>query len=1169
MNILLISQCDKRALTETRRILDQFAERRGERTWQTPITQDGLTTLHRLLRASARKNTAVACHWIRGLDHSELLWVVGDKSRFNPQGAVPTNTTSRNVLRQDDENDWHSGEDIHLLAALAALLHDLGKASAAFQARLQGQLTERNRYRHEWVSLRLFQAFVGRDDDATWLARLAQPGAADLASWDDWRSGRFQRDGLDTQLTPPFQALAHAPLAQAVGWLIVTHHRLPLLPPPLSRAERDSAHEHRWLGQPHPEFGLHHLRDPLACMQSDWNELGRMGSRSDVSPYWHFPQGLPVALPHWQAQARRLATRLQTLVQRPDRRSGWAWLDEPYVMHLSRLALMLADHHYSSLGVQAGGAAPAAGRLSVPPGYPVWANTCTVRGHTQRNQTLDEHLLGVAAGSRRITHALPSLLAALPGLQQHKPLRQRSQHQAFRWQDKAADLAATQRIPAAEHGAFIINMASTGCGKTLANARVMNALADPARGLRCAFAMGLRTLTLQTGRAFQQRLKLGDDQLAIRVGGSASRALFNFFESRAESSGSASTQALVLEPEEEGSVEYGGDPASDTDHPLLAQALHDPAIRKLLVAPLLVCTIDHLTPATESLRGGRQIAPMLRLLTSDLVLDEPDDFDLTDLPALTRLVHWAGLLGSRVLLSSATLAPALVEGLFQAYRAGRMAYQRHRSRQPGRGDALPDIVCLWLDEYRQTNQTCATPAAFSAAHREFAQARWARLADAARQPRRVCRLVGMDRLKGISREADRLTRFAELLLEQSLALHELHAQPDPQRPDSRVSFGLIRMANIEPLVQTARTLFRLGAPQGTQVHLCVYHSQFPLFMRSAIERRLDAALDRHDESAVFRLPDIRRRLDAHPQATHQIFIVLGSPVTEVGRDHDYDWALVEPSSMRSLIQLVGRVRRHRGPMTKPQEPNVRVLNTNWRHFRQQLQPDRPVYCRPGFEDAAHRLMNAAQTQPEHHLNQLLRKTEFGVVDARPRIVCPQPLEPRSRWVDLEHERIQQAMLPPSAGAAVPPDPQHLPVREAAWWCWHQPGSEGQARRALLTGLLPQHQPFREGRKDVELCLLPDEDEPDRLLLSAVLDANTGRPSYLPGQSRHAEWPDAEVHGPGISPWADLNYATALSELAEAMSLPLRTCALRFASFSLPESEQGWHSHPALGFVKRA
>ena len=33
MNVLLISQCNKNALKETRRILDQFAERRGDRTW--------------------------------------------------------------------------------------------------------------------------------------------------------------------------------------------------------------------------------------------------------------------------------------------------------------------------------------------------------------------------------------------------------------------------------------------------------------------------------------------------------------------------------------------------------------------------------------------------------------------------------------------------------------------------------------------------------------------------------------------------------------------------------------------------------------------------------------------------------------------------------------------------------------------------------------------------------------------------------------------------------------------------------------------------------------------------------------------------------------------------------------------------------------------------------
>ena len=141
--------------------------------------------------------------------------------------------------------------------------------------------------------------------------------------------------------------------------------------------------------------------------------------------------------------------------------------------------------------------------------------------------------------------------------------------------------------------------------------------------------------------------------MAIRVGGSASRALFKHYEALAEQSGSASRQALL---DEDGYVDFieGNHDA----HPLLRRVMHNDPVRALLSAPLLVCTIDHLTPATESQRGGRQIAPMLRLMSGDLVLDEPDDFDIDDLPALTRLVHWAGLLGSRVLLSSATLPPA-------------------------------------------------------------------------------------------------------------------------------------------------------------------------------------------------------------------------------------------------------------------------------------------------------------------------------------------------------------------------------------------------------------------------------------------------------------------------------------------------------------------------------
>nr|WP_262499942.1 hypothetical protein [Photorhabdus heterorhabditis] len=37
---------------------------------------------------------------------------------------------------------------------------------------------------------------------------------------------------------------------------------------------------------------------------------------------------------------------------------------------------------------------------------------------------------------------------------------------------------------------------------------------------------------------------------------------------------------------------------------------------------------------------------------------------------------------------------------------------------------------------------------------------------------------------------------------------------------------------------------------------------------------------------------------------HHIFVAMATSITEVGRDHDYDWNIAELGSTRSLIQLV-------------------------------------------------------------------------------------------------------------------------------------------------------------------------------------------------------------------------------------------------------------------------
>ncbi len=162
MMVTFVSQCEKKALNRTRRVLDAFANRIGDNTWQTVITLEGLGAVKNLLRKSASKNTAVSCHWIRSRSRSDLVWVVGNSRKFNNQGIVPVNTTKRDVLKSDWQNNWSQAFSIQVAATLAALLHDLGKATVGFQRKLQKNAPRGlpDTYRHEWISLHLFNCLI-------------------------------------------------------------------------------------------------------------------------------------------------------------------------------------------------------------------------------------------------------------------------------------------------------------------------------------------------------------------------------------------------------------------------------------------------------------------------------------------------------------------------------------------------------------------------------------------------------------------------------------------------------------------------------------------------------------------------------------------------------------------------------------------------------------------------------------------------------------------------------------------------------------------------------------------------------------------------------------------------------------------------------------------------
>lgn len=964
MKVLLVSECSKNALTETRRILDQFAERKGGSCWATEITDQGLQTLKKLLRSTARKNTAVSCLKIGGTQGFELLWIVGDRTKFSSQGSVPTNRTTGDILKSELENDWDFLEGLKILVQIAALFHDFGKASKLFQEKLKKRAEKKYEpYRHEWVSAFVFTHFVGDKEDKDWFKKLSDFSKKDrdfLKDEEDLLSELAKNSHL--RKVNPFFKIPHSPLARFILWLILSHHRLP--EPPADRA----------------------IEKPSECIfrktfDASWNSI-KHDKKEEFTDYpeilernFFFEKGTPFRSQKWVEKAGSIGEKAFLFDF-----SKNEWLHDRFSLQVGRMVLMLADHIYSA-------GEPTSAYQDIK--YDVYANTC--RESNKLKQKLDEHNIGVCRKSKQILRKLPLLRSSLPSLKNVKTFKTRSADPKYQWQDKAYDLAVSLAQASERGGFFGVNIASTGCGKTLGNTKIIYGLNSDSDGCRFNIALGLRTLTLQTGDAIKEMLKLSDEDLAVVIGSDAHKKLHELNQDKSkqdqpkkfpdyEDRGSESEQEIF--PDEEIRFEPGAENEILTDW-----FGSSPKKAGYLSAPVLVSTIDQLINATEGHRGGKQIAPILRLLTSDLILDEPDDFNVEDLHALCRLVNYAGLFGSKVLLSSATLTPTIVESLFKSYQAGRKAYNHARKR----GVQYP-VACAWFDEKSCIAREHSEFEDFKKSHEEFIVKRVERIEE--QPPLRKGKLIHLGDSESDEQKAT--IKFSDTIRDSIYNLHQLHSIANDSS-GIKISVGLVRMANIDPLVMVAKELLSKSSKEDYSLHFCVYHSRFPLIIRSEIEKILDKILVRHNPSLIWDLSEVQEALKKKDSAKNHIFIVLATSVAEVGRDHDYDWAIVEPSSMRSIIQLAGRVQRHR--KVPPKEPNIHILEKNIRALKSENIP----YSKPGFEKK-----ETSMKLEECSLFKILKESTYNVINAIPRLVKSTE-QPTKDLVDLEHYRLESEL----------------------------------------------------------------------------------------------------------------------------------------------------------------
>ncbi len=1087
MMVTFVSECEKKALNKTRRVLDAFANRIGSRTWQTVMTNEGLQAVKKLLRKTASKNTAVACHWIRSRSRSELVWIVGNRSQFNLQGFVPVNTTQKTIINSQWEDDWHYLPLIKSLTALAALFHDWGKASEFFQTKLAESKIIGDPLRHEWISTLFLNAFVNAETDEQWLTRLAngEIKASDLQTIVNDKHKRQQHKNK------PLSQLPNA--ASLLAWLVVSHHRLPL-------------HHGAYSGKGVKDFGA--LFKVITQQWGYENKFDETEFNDNLARCFNYQKGLPSDSVKWLNYAKRNAAKLLDclpLLEQSLNDGSWR-----LIMHHARLALMLGDHYYSSQAADT-----------------KWISDLDLYANTYRDskqlkqlkQKLDEHLVGVAKQAVRTVHLLPAFEGKHDELQRAfdvKALQQNSPA-TFRWQDTAVSKInqwrqQTEKLNPNHFGFFAVNMASTGKGKTFANAKIMRALSVDSESLRYILALGLRTLTLQTGDEYRERIKLEKDELAVLIGSRAVMELHHrnkqeSLEDELLGTGSESQETLL------DNELYFETTLPEGDLTTVLQKQKD---RQFLFAPVLSCTIDHLMAATETKRGGRYILPSLRLMSSDLVIDEIDDFDGKDLIAIGRLIHLAGMLGRKVMISSATIPPDLAEGYYNAYQAGWAIFAQMRERSPV-------IGCAWIDEFTTHvhNVNCKTDNQGITDYQQYHQRFIAkRIKQLQQQPaKRKANIIPCNAAQEQTDESLRDSYYADIQ-QAIIEKHQQHHTVDALSGKA-VSFGVVRVANIRPCIELTRYLLNATWGADIEIRAMAYHSQQILIMRNAQEKHLDAVLKRTQSvQAVFQHNPVIKQHLQNTSAKHLVFILVATPVEEVGRDHDFDWAVVEPSSYRSLIQLAGRVLRHREPEHELTAPNMAILQYNLKGLQKRaglLTNEQPVFCRPGYESQENPLST-------HDIAQLLDETRLGErLDAQPRISKPATLKSQTNLSDLEHAAIHQLLT--SYDNQGPESMQGWLA--GCWW---------------LTAIPQHYVKFRDGSPQLPVYLIPTEKG-----WKFAEKGLYGQPHRLIEQSYRITRYELTVKE-SQRLWLNRNYETLLKELDKPS---LEKAALIYGELGLP------------------
>ena len=830
----IVSRCKNKALLTTRRILDKYAIRVSDTTWNCEITEKGLRNLIGHLKSQARRNSAIAIYLIKN-NKINLFCIIGKRELFGKDGACPIATHSSVKDFYKDYNYMNMPIYQKILEYIG-YSHDIGKISYEFQDMIKKEKIVKNSFHHSLLS-GIFLLFNNYNE----LISFIDERIKEKTNFKNFRK-EFKKEKIKKAKNNDLMLF----------YLISSHHFLfgydlsvnVFSYPHVNIDDEDDEKFFKYIKR---------LRKDITGKEAKNLLEKALNLKKDLINYLD--------------------------VENFNIQNG----DFLYL----RNCLMIADHNISANLIS----------------YNNDSKTLMAKSKSFGEQTLKNHLFGVSKMSKKICTEFLNLKNRLPSLYKNELLKPMVQARGnFKWQNDCLKLLEDS-LENNDCPSLVIINSKTGSGKTLM-ALKSNIAMSKDDGLRLNVALDLRTLTMQTSKKYKEYLDIEDENIATLIGEKNSIILDEIIneDEAIENDLNDINDILIVN-------------GINSQIPkMFEQELRFNNHKKLLSTPICISTIDFLISSRDWTRS-KHILSQLRLSTSDLIIDEIDAYSKEDTNSILRVVYLLGYYRRNLTVTTATPSRALVEKIHYYYQKGISDSQNvyHNNIQD-----VKKINYFYLSDlgskFIQTNNYKESLSTYTSLQNSNEKK-----SKKEKREKHKIEIISCDSVENID-------DYKQLMVEKSLKLHEFNNE---ESEGIRCSFGLIRCETIKFGYEICKKIEELESyynEKGIEFNLVFYHSRHLLPMRTYIEKLLDESLNRK----VNKIKDtkigqiaLKKALQKNNKVKDVITIVVSTQVEEVGRDHDFDWSMIEPTSTRSIIQIMGRVSRHREIF--PDNPNVNIM----------------------------------------------------------------------------------------------------------------------------------------------------------------------------------------------------------------------------------------------------